>query len=276
MQKGGAHILERFKRMVWDFACPLYVRRAVRVLSKHLESARGIPEWVDFAYNFHEILRFLKGMRGRFSITPIQIRSEIIKLLQLVEELRARRILEIGTASGGTLFLLARAAASDASLISVDLPEGPEEGGFPNWRTPLYRSFATAEQNIDLIRVNSHEFKTLDEIKAPLKGERLDVLFIDGDHTYKGVVQDFVTYSPLMRNGGLVASTTSCLIIKPDTALTHQSTLAASPNSGVSLRKDIKSSDLCTIRAGMVMALSFFATNDKGDRAFLYKNFSPS
>jgi predicted O-methyltransferase YrrM len=35
--------------------------------------------------------------------------------------------------------------------------------------------------------------------------KRLDFLFIDGDHTYEGVKQDFEMYTPLVRKGGLVA-----------------------------------------------------------------------
>jgi len=38
-----------------------------------------------------------------------------------------------------------------------------------------------------------------------LNGEPLDFLFIDGDHTYEGVKRDFEMYSPLVRNGGIIA-----------------------------------------------------------------------
>jgi hypothetical protein len=33
-----------------------------------------------------------------------------------------------------------------------------------------------------------------------LGGERVDFIFIDGDHTYEGVKRDFEMHSPLMRN----------------------------------------------------------------------------
>jgi predicted O-methyltransferase YrrM len=33
----------------------------------------------------------------------------------------------------------------------------------------------------------------------------LDVLFIDGDHTYDGVKADYQMYRPLVRKGGLIA-----------------------------------------------------------------------
>ena len=38
-----------------------------------------------------------------------------------------------------------------------------------------------------------------------MNGEKLDFLFIDGDHTYEGVKKDFEMYSPLVRNGGIIA-----------------------------------------------------------------------
>jgi predicted O-methyltransferase YrrM len=33
----------------------------------------------------------------------------------------------------------------------------------------------------------------------------VDFLFIDGDHTYEGVRRDFEMYSPLVREGGIIA-----------------------------------------------------------------------
>ena len=35
----------------------------------------------------------------------------------------------------------------------------------------------------------------------------LDLLFIDGDHSYEGVRQDYKMYSKLVRDGGLIAFT---------------------------------------------------------------------
>jgi predicted O-methyltransferase YrrM len=38
-----------------------------------------------------------------------------------------------------------------------------------------------------------------------LSGRQLDLLFIDGDHTYEGVKSDFEMYSPLARDGAVIA-----------------------------------------------------------------------
>src|SRR5262245_27967592 len=52
---------------------------------------------------------------------PLQKRAEIRELFLRLRALRPQTVLEIGTNNGGTLLLLCRAAAPDATLISIDL-----------------------------------------------------------------------------------------------------------------------------------------------------------
>ncbi len=59
--------------------------------------------------------------------------------------------------------------------------------------------------NLLLLRKDSHNQETLEEVKNILSGNQLDFLFIDGDHTYEGVKKDFEMYSPLVRKGGIIA-----------------------------------------------------------------------
>ena len=113
--------------------------------------------------------------------------------------------MEIGTANGGTLFLFARVSSPDAVIISIDLPHGRFGGGYPEWKIPLYKSFAARKQKIYLIREDSHELSTLDMANKILKGHKLDFLFIDGDHRYEGVKTDFEMYSRLVDMGGIIA-----------------------------------------------------------------------
>jgi predicted O-methyltransferase YrrM len=122
-----------------------------------------------------------------------------------VDSLKPQVLLEIGTQCGGTLFLFTRVAAEDATVISIDLPEGKFGGGYPAWKSRLFKSFVISDQKVNLIRADSHMLETLDEAKRVLGGRPVDFLFIDGDHTYEGVRKDFEMYSPLVRKGGIIA-----------------------------------------------------------------------
>jgi predicted O-methyltransferase YrrM len=129
----------------------------------------------------------------------------LIELMSIVASIRPARALEIGTLRGGTLFLLCRLAAASARIISVDLPEGRYGGGYTAAKIPLYRRFAGEGQSLHFLRQDSHKQETADRVKELLGGALLDYFFIDGDHTYEGIKRDFELYSPLVRNGGVVA-----------------------------------------------------------------------
>lgn len=137
-------------------------------------------------------------------IQPWQFKEELEKLAEQIEALKAKVIVEIGTANGGTLFMYTRLAQDDATIISIDLPGGDFGGGYPEWKAPIYKSFARDQQKIELIRGNSHAEETFSKLKSLLDGREIDYLFIDGDHTYEGAKMDFEKYRSLVRNGGKI------------------------------------------------------------------------
>lgn len=139
------------------------------------------------------------------AVQPLQVRSEFERFAALVADLKPKAVLEIGTLFGGTLLVLCRLAAPDATIISVDLPGGKFGGGYGRLRTLLYKRFPTKGQKLHLIRGDSHAWETLARVKRILGGQQLDLLFTDGDHTYDGVKRDFTLYGPLVRKGGLIA-----------------------------------------------------------------------
>ncbi len=148
----------------------------------------------------------LRAARGYWNtITPIQNKDEISALLRIVKQARPKSLVEIGTASGGTLFLLTRVAAPDAQLFSVDLPDGPYGGGYPAWKIPLYQAFPLPGQRLELIRDNSHDPDVLSQVRKLVGEQGLDFLLIDGDHSYAGVKSDFEMYGPLVKSPGLIA-----------------------------------------------------------------------
>src|SRR5258705_4766027 len=141
-------------------------------------SFRGCPPASDVEGVIDYSFGVAKGL-----IRAGQVRSEILALGKRVEQLQPRTIVEIGTATGGTLFIWCALARSDATIVSIDLPGGIHGGGYPYWKTFLYRKFATANQKLHLLRGDSHDPAMLDQLKARLQGQPVDFLFIDGDHT---------------------------------------------------------------------------------------------
>jgi len=187
-------------------------RLAGSYLARIAERKSSPKEVVDLAFSFSykdpiadPIARALLRRSADIKIAPIQVYEEILQLAEMVYSLKPRRILEIGTARGGTLFIWCRLAAEDATIISIDLPGGPFGGGYPLWRGVLYKYFRKPGQKLHLVRGDSHDPGTLERVREILGGQELDFLFIDGDHTYEGVKRDFEMYSPLVRRGGVIA-----------------------------------------------------------------------
>jgi predicted O-methyltransferase YrrM len=185
----------KLRNSVRDLCGPLLVGTAIDSLGKAAKNVTTVDQALELAFGFRSV-----GIR----ILPGQVRSEITQLLKLLAENPPARLLEIGTAGGGTFFLFARVASEDALLISADLPHGQFGGGYPKWRGRLIQSFGHARQQVHLLAVDSHAPETLQRIQGLLKGNQLDFLFIDGDHRYEGVKADFEMYSPLVRPGGLI------------------------------------------------------------------------
>lgn len=149
---------------------------------------------------------FVYRGKGYFkTIEPRQNPAEIEALYQTVRDLAPMRVLEIGTARGGTLYLWSQAATSDAIIVSVDLPGGQFGGAYPACRIPFYQAFKRTGQKLYLLRKDSHESNTVEEVTELFNKNLIDFAFIDGDHTYEGVKADFLNYGPMVRPGGIIA-----------------------------------------------------------------------
>ena len=193
---------EGFKKFLHRFYCffnnrvnlfysPIAIAR-INKIKENFRKTQDLEKLVDETMNY-------------YFIAPTQKKYEILNLLKLLKNKAPRIILEIGTAAGGTLFLFSQIGAYDAKIISIDLPRGPFGGGYSFWRVPIYKAFKKGKQKIYLLRKNSHKDETLEEVRKILNGDQLDLLFIDGDHSYEGVKKDFKMYSPLVRKGGIIA-----------------------------------------------------------------------
>jgi len=176
------------------------VRRGLKILYQVPQARRRIrPQ-----YSWEDLFSFARSF-GEGFLNPLQRQNEICSFLHETESLRAHTLMEIGTAQGGNLFMLARACTPNACVISLDLPGGEGGGGYPAWKTPIFRQILVPGQRAFFVRGDSHAMETLERVAAILQGNKLDVLFIDGDHSYVGAKQDFERYKQLVRPGGIVA-----------------------------------------------------------------------
>ncbi len=155
-----------------------------RALGRIRDSGDEPSVWIDSLWRSH----FFR---------PLQKKSEILDLLERLRPLQPSAICEIGAAGCGTTLLLTQVASVDAILIAIDLE-------FTVSRQAALESFAQREQQFFCIRQDSHRPETVEIVKDRLAGRRLDVLYLDGDHSYEGIQADFELYGPLVRPGGLI------------------------------------------------------------------------
>lgn len=176
---------EPLKTLFWFLIFPIAFYKLKRIKIENKEEL----------FNFASQLLF--GV-----IKPLQVKEEILRLIDIAANQRLKIILEIGTSYGGVLFLLAKIASEDAVIISVDLPA--KRGGYPGWRKKIYQLFVSKNQKLHLLKEDSHKQSALLKVKDILAGRKVDFLFIDGDHTYDGVKSDFIMYKGLMNDGGII------------------------------------------------------------------------
>lgn len=143
--------------------------------------------------------------RTRDTFVAIQNPVELTAFLQLVRARRPRTVVEIGTARGGTLYALAQIAEPDAVFVSIDLPGAPNCGGQTQVERALFRAFLRPRQRIAFLPRDSHAPATLRDLRRLLGSRAIDLLFLDGDHSYAGVRRDFEMYADLVAPDGLVA-----------------------------------------------------------------------
>ncbi|MBM3262879.1 MAG: class I SAM-dependent methyltransferase [candidate division Zixibacteria bacterium] len=133
--------------------------------------------------------------RRWLGVGSVQLPEEIGPALEHMGSENPCRVCEIGTEHGGTTLLLSQLLPDVKLMIGVDL--------FIKNR-PRLKKFRRLDQQIYLIDGSSTHPTTVRRIKRILNGQLLDVVFIDGNHHYEGVWQDFLLYRNLVRAGGSI------------------------------------------------------------------------
>ena len=179
-----------FKKISRTIRLPINRFYALRRLREYHANQWTLKETVNWAMTF--------GGGGYCRIKTLQIPHEITALASAVKELDPKIILEIGTASGGTLLIWSSIA--EEAVISCDLQD-------MTIQSEIFTRLSPPGSNcqISLISGDSHTSEMRSRVERELNGRKVDFLFIDGDHTETGVTADFNDYRHLVRPGGIIA-----------------------------------------------------------------------
>jgi predicted O-methyltransferase YrrM len=152
-----------------------------------------------------EIARAVRVAKGAGRRGAVQYVPEFAPLLAMMIGLRPQAVVEIGTHLGGSFWAFCQVAPSDATLVSIDLPGGPYGTFAGEAAIPRLRGYGKRGQRLEFILGDSHATETRRSLAVILGDQQVDFLFIDGDHSYEGVRQDFEHFAPFVREGGLIA-----------------------------------------------------------------------
>lgn len=164
---------------------------SMKRLQEYHSQPRSLEETVDWAMHHF-------GGNGYYRIKTLQIPSEILALARKVKELQPRIVVEIGTASAGTLLIWSSLASR--RVITCDLQDMTVQ-------KELFCALPPpgSQCRVTLLSGDSHSQEMVSRVEQQLAGEQADFLFIDGDHTEEGVTADYSNYRHLVRPGGLIA-----------------------------------------------------------------------
>lgn len=135
--------------------------------------------------NYRQIAKDSKASQGKY---------EMLWLLEKVGAIRPKVILEIGVHLGHSLKAW-QDAFEPKRMIGIDTESNAVIEAYIN----------THELKCNFLIADSHDPLTLGAVKVYLDEDKVDFLFIDGDHMYDGVKLDFEMYKPLVRKGGIIA-----------------------------------------------------------------------
>ena len=136
-------------------------------------------------------------------------------ILDLKKKHNPKVYVEIGVLYGGSIILQMK-DKQECFFVGIDPYSGYYGKEYdPHRQVNLKDHIGIVKKNIDdnnpnnhkyqLIKGNSNSKEVLQELKDLVeKQNKIDTLFIDGDHSAKAVKEDFYNYLPFMNQGGLI------------------------------------------------------------------------
>lgn len=133
---------------------------------------------------------------------PAQNPDELFWLVNKVEDLSPKCILEIGVARGGSLRYWEYLAPPK---IDGGLVMGIEKDDRVFDQMEEWWDWKSSDRGLGIIVGDSLHVNVITQVKRILSGRKLDFLFIDGNHDPEWIFREFVIYGEMVRYGGLIA-----------------------------------------------------------------------
>jgi len=134
-----------------------------------------------------------------------QEEGELVHLVELVAKLQPKRILEVGSLYGGTMWYWMH-ASNNATIISVDSGVGAPNANVSDidqTRLTLWPEWER-ETNCTIVQVRA-DSTAQDTVEAVNKYAPFDFIFVDGGHDFNTVMADWQNYWPMLKAGGCFA-----------------------------------------------------------------------
>lgn len=172
----------------------LAYRRTKRAIRRRKSAEQTLTDVLD------TVLTYQPGW-DPYRVKALQHRDELQDFVRFLRTSEPESALEIGTFQGGTLWVWARALGDLRYIACIDKPVWNQM--IHRRRRELFPTFSEDVQ-IDLHFGDSHADSTYEEVASAI-GEDVDFLFMDGDHSYEGVKQDFEMYRRVVGDTGIIA-----------------------------------------------------------------------
>jgi predicted O-methyltransferase YrrM len=124
----------------------------------------------------------------------LQVYDELYAFETFLSKYRPNNILEIGSYMGATFWLMCQ--YSTGYKVSIDLCP-------PEWHEERQR-FKLFSDGVILIDTASQLPVTVNRVIEQTQNSKFDLIFIDGEHGFDKVMEDFNIYSKFLSNRGVV------------------------------------------------------------------------
>lgn len=193
MTQKTSEVIQKVKNFVYEIA-----PKQVNIYRNYRKLKKEVINLQQKSSGSKDLSMKVKAVTNSKLFRSEQKSSEIFCFLEYIKSIKPRFICEIGSSRGGTLFLFCQISQPNSHIYSIDII-------YPIERRLIYRRFQKKNQKISCIQADSQKEKTVSILKKMLGDSSIDILFIDGDHSFDGVMSDFKMYSPLVRKGGIIA-----------------------------------------------------------------------